>query len=386
MVYSLESQDARKRADSKSFGRPLRRVLRCVLGTVVFFMPVVILTASNVALPSIEDAMAGLPPIAEFTMAKSQDKSASAAAQRAPVRLFNGTEGCSLSLSNITFLGSGDRGHTFSTFMTCPRGDKELVAFKVAKRWDTGPVMYISSSNVEKKRALYERILANSTNEKNKNFFSIQLGTVDVPRDMLYDGMNQANERVSRKVVNVTDDAEANSLLVADIFTASSGMELGTLLRTREEAVPPVRRQIAKDLVYIYRHLFHHNVLHCDVRMNHILYSVADNQTMLIDFEEFRFYEETEEKYQIIVQEAQLWQLFALLGNACSHVGRGLDFAFDVPWGGCNPRTKNRTDVMQRLIPALEECGFDGPMVWRDETGTNMAQTYQDLARWCGLL
>lgn len=303
------------------------------------------------------------------------------------VSLFNETAGCTITpSSDLTFLGSGDRGHAFSTFMTCSNGNRELVAIKVAKTWDGKAPQYISASNVDQKRALYERMLANSDPSASK-FFSVQLGTATLQRDMLYEAMNQANEHVHRKVLNVTDD-KANSSIVADVFAVSSGDELAHVLRGRGSKQPlplDVRRQIAKDLVYIYRHLYEKGVVHCDVRMNHVLFSQADMQTMLIDFEEFRFVDEIDEKYRLGTQQEQLWQLFALLGNACAHQGSTLHFKFDVPWSSCNYRTKNKTDVIQRLVPALGECRFDSPMVWRNETGIDVAQTYRDLANWCGL-
>lgn len=300
----------------------------------------------------------------------------------AEVSLFNGTKGCSINSSDVSFLGSGDRGHAFSTYMECPNGHKELVAFKVAKTWDANLPHYISSSNIDKKRLLYDRLLAGNTTDPNlKKYVSVQFGTVTFQREMLYEAMNKANEKKIRKVVNVTDQAEAKSSLVADIFTASSSsVILGKLLRGKNKA-HSLRRQIAKDLVYIYRTLCEKSVMHPDVRLNHILYSEKDKQTMLIDFEEFRFLDNFSVVDQIASQQDQLWQLFALIGNVCE----GSDTSFEVPWGAV-PITRNKTNVMQRLVPALEMCQFERRMVWiTNSTGTDVAQTYKDLATWVGL-
>lgn len=101
---------------------------------------------------------------------------------------------------------------------------------------------------------------------------------------------------------------------------------------------------------------------------------------MLIDFEELHFIDDMSEEVRVSSQQDQLWQLFALIGNVCSNKVE----PFNVPWGAF-PKTRNKTDVKERLIPTLQECQFDQGMVWRDSTGTDVAQTYDDLITWCGL-
>lgn len=104
-----------------------------------------------------EESFMGSPPKAAFPVGNLCNSTASVAPARAEVTLFNGTKGCMLNLSDdVTFLGSGDRGHAFTTYMKCPNGYKELIAFKVAKNWDLCPPHYISSENIDKKRLTFQ--------------------------------------------------------------------------------------------------------------------------------------------------------------------------------------------------------------------------------------
>ena len=109
---------------------------------------------------------------------------------------------------------------------------------------------------------------------------------------------------------------------------------------------------------------------------------IDGNQTALIDFQRHMI-APNELAHR---QQTQLWQLLFLIADVCTDTtGDQSSMKFGVPMNSCNLRKEGEFDtasMMNRLIPAMNECKFARHFPWSNETLEGIEQTYNDLAMW----
>jgi len=299
----------------------------------------------------------------------------------ADVEFFSGRSGCSLYRPG--FLGCGFGGHVFTATMYCKGQNRGPMAFKLPYRPTSngtdadGPFHYVSNNEeIKKMKTVYQRMLVNSTEDIVSRYFGVTLGTVSIPRSMLYEVMNLGNTRCFRthnaRVVNSTEEGP----VVADVFTPL-GRSMDEVFN-QEELPPSILRHIVRDLVHIYTHLHERNILVCDVHLRHFVLSEG-NQTALIDFESAVMIDRRGEAERLRLQQSQLWLLLSMIHALCARKTKGIKN------GKCYVDKHEVVPKVSQLMQSFEQCSFDRPMTWRRDTLNNTRQTLNDLAYWSGV-
>ena len=305
---------------------------------------------------------------------------------RADVHFFNGTM-CSIE-TFLKYLGCGFHGHAYSAQLDCPNKRKTRVVVKVLTKRIKGPRgkwKYVSSTNTNEKRAVYQRLMAN-TSKNVAGYFGITEGTVSIPRAMLCDVMKQANNDRSVKIRYagiVIDQKEPQTNFIGDVlaFQDGSGSHLHGWQWSSELRTLETRRQIVRDLVDAYRHLYERQVVHCDVALGHVHH--YKNQTTLSDFEKIRVVDQENPELRFRFEQSQQLQLLSVIANVCAHVNG--TFPFKVEKRICNGHNIS-TEILDNVTLAVQKCEFDQPMLWRDRITTKETrEAYKELARWSGL-
>mmetsp|Transcript_31069 Transcript_31069/g.67233 ORF Transcript_31069/g.67233 Transcript_31069/m.67233 type:complete len:800 (-) Transcript_31069:1546-3945(-) len=298
------------------------------------------------------------------------------------VEFFSGRSGCTL--YQPMFLDCGYGGQVFTATMYCKGQNRGMMAFKLptkvvkgGNRAD-GPFHYVSTP-VDQIRALYQRMLVNSTEDVVLRYFALTFGTVSISRPMLDSLFVMGNTHCWRarlvKFVNSTEEGP----VVADVFTPL-GRSMDEVF-VRQEVSLSTLRHIVRDLVHIYTHLNERNLLLCDVHLRHFVLSEG-NQTALIDIESALMIDRRGEAERIRLQQSQLWQVLSIISVMCTRNRRPRDV---YKGGKCYVDKHEVAPNVTQLMHSFEECNFDRPMTWRRDTLNNTRQTLNDLAYWSGI-
>mmetsp|Transcript_1182 Transcript_1182/g.2944 ORF Transcript_1182/g.2944 Transcript_1182/m.2944 type:complete len:517 (+) Transcript_1182:191-1741(+) len=347
----------------------------------------------------------------------------------------------------MQFINCGCEGHLYKADMICPstsRGTAAKVLPVVVKVFtetdaDRGVTEYTTMMDphtLNRDRRLHDTLLAgrgrggrpptkngrvspsrdddddddDDDDEWVKNVFTVGLGLATVPRIMLRgtEGEGKSKRDCSCSGVgSMIDDPEND----ASSPTVSSHVPvMGKVMLYHEqirvsEAVRsllsmPERREYARQLVRMYRYMYRHRVLHCDIgNLAHFSYRLPSRTALLTDFER---YDVLSGNYHGSKFRWQTLQLIAVIGNVCNGEGKvvgGGGHREEFPIVGCcSSRWKldsmNETVYAHEAMALLGGCEFDTNFTSRallssrtteDSTGAAIRRVYEDLFKWAGM-
>ena len=371
----------------------MSRPSRSLLVTAVLFLPLIALTCiltGHAWLPStnLEEQALVAPPISTNQPPEQQGK--------VRVLLDNtaSVESCSLEETRIEFLDCGHDGDVYTAPLLgdcgiARRGEQVAVKFSTSFLNDRRQKRYLGTSRDDGKW-LYQCLVTNTTSEAEKQrimrHFIIPFATASFPRPVLETMKNQSESlcyyQNTEIILGSMDEAnDTEQVIQAKVTLFASGRDLTGMLghMTRD-----LQHRVIKDLVYIFRRMYHRGLLHNDVSPIHIIVN-SNNITSLIDYDRSKIAKDAVgwvPSFDERMRHEQ-WDLLALIGNVCynqDHV------EFEVP---PKPTPSQMDELMTRLGPVLNECGFKNKaaMEWNKELllSNNTGKTYQSLAEWCGL-
>lgn len=309
------------------------------------------------------------------------------------VHLFGERDECRLS-SGLEFLGRGNDGHVYAASMVCTnRNKKTPIAIKVPTRHTSNIGNYYvvneDAKTWNQRKELFQRMMSkNSSKDVLNRYFTIHLGSIELPLEMLRDTNRAGNHHGAVKaqrqglIVNSTDNqALQNHTIKAQVFRFTDGEKTDNILKSN--SFPQTgRQQIVRDLVFMYKYMYERDIVHCDISARHILYSGSRRETSLIDFERFLTMQ-PDTKDRTKIKMAQLWQLLVLIANMCTYAGGKPEFR---PKNNvCIKKNLNAHSVPfldEHVRPAMEQCGFAGQLDWSRFDLKSTRQAYEILSDW----
>eukprot|EP00977_Amphora_coffeiformis_P019717 scaffold7405_cov204-Amphora_coffeaeformis.AAC.15 len=379
------------------------------------------------------------------------------------VEFFDPQESCTLfesTTAEMKYLGCGYNGQVFATNLQClkhnrrPKVDDhqrqrsivvKLLTFPAnktdTKKFINGRIGTYKSDTAEteqKHKALHARLLARRNDTKSSKVlqhFAIPLGGVDVPLTLIRRAMESANHSLSMgspyrgMVYPVPEYDHRNSnnndqSIRGQVFTRlpSDAQTLRSVMDNKQQPISTSQRQsMVRDLIWIYRHMFHQNVLVCDIKMDHFLYSPSTDTTTLIDFDSVRFTIDQEtpsgsqhnnnnnQRLGLYARQWQLWQLLVMIAQVCDTEGlqqvqtqrlaadRGLLSPAGLASIVCGARGGNASLWRQAksvFANALRQCQFgrgdDSEEVihweaFENEQADRIHEIYKSMVHWSGL-
>lgn len=353
--------------------------------------------------------------------------------------------GCSLIGSSFKFLGCGFNGHAFSVLTACDTAtlqnkDEGRIVVKLTSKAvtnstlhnDTRPLgMYANETRGRSNSVLYERFFRfvhqqRMSHEERENYqkkilqhFILQIGVVHIPPSLLQYAALDFNRSVTRAmrfrgIVPLQHDPQHTddepSVVKGELYELLSGSTaipfwLGHKHNRMEEEGR--QQHVVRQLVFMYRHMYERGILHCDMKLDHLMYSPLTNTTSIIDFDVYRLNPmppqvdrelataTTEKRKKVLEtllkQKKQQWQLLVLIANICdSKAQQSQQKELPLAWGQvlCNGDEGPEialVDPQQHFAAIFDKCKFDTPMVWSADMINHTRDTYQALAEWSGL-
>lgn len=329
-------------------------------------------------------------------------------------------QNCSINGSSFRFLGCGYNGHAFAVSKECDSGNISNIPTNLVVKLRSRPLdnnktaiigFYGSegASKSRENRALFDRLSQGGEDKILKHIF-VQLGVVDIGASDIQYAISDFN-RVSthkmrfRSMVQAppppqsSDQQQPQPLPIQGKIYASldDARMISTFLGKQGSLRKEQRHyQAVRDLVFMFYYMYQRGILHCDMKLHHVMYSMTTNVTSLIDFDEhlllpLRKLDNRKKATQMesLQQKSQLWHLLIVIANVCDFKAQREQestHATKLGVGQCKPPGEHIFLRPSKTFGAIfDSCGFDRPMVWTDDMMNHAEATYHALANWSGL-
>ena len=280
------------------------------------------------------------------------------------VQLHNSKEGCRLDESRIEFLDCGHDGDVYTAPLMgdcgiARGGAKVAIEFSTTFLDGFRQKRYLRT-NRDDGKWLHRTLVTNTTSEAETQrimrHFIVPFATANFPRPVLETMKNQSetlcyqNAKVTLESVDDSKDSEQAFLAKVTLFASGqNGMDMmGHMTRD-------LQHRAIKDLVYVFRLMYDRGLLHNDVSLAHVIVG-RDNITSLIDYDRSKVAKDAEgwePSFDEHIRREQ-WDLLALIGNICYNKKGHVEF--EIP---PKPTPDEMNEIMARLEPVLNECGFE---------------------------
>ena len=334
----------------------------------------------------------------------------------------NGERPCRIGAgSEWRFLAHGGKHFLFRTALECEgtAPTSVLVRFetkltihnrKPGERRNRLVYRYVSTSR--NASSFFQQLQGNWTSGEFDDYFVRQIGDVEVPCGFVQDPDNvPLRDTKVGGVSSLTgcDTAGPAGTILAQLYHLVPGVplrkwgwhlksanpRLNACLLEETDASRERKRQIARNLVYLTRHMYRQRVMHCDWHLNHLIVEETGDgriKTRMIDFEKVRILDpDNIGSVAVNFLKQQLLQLLGLLGNICG-AATGVD-EYPVHANACGKdrwdeegyKYGTRETFVRRALSQTKGCEFGAPLKWRPSMMNATQLAYRALSTWVGL-
>lgn len=312
--------------------------------------------------------------------------------------------------TDVHILGCGYDGHAFSATLICGSAARTIVLKVAVKnvhkaRPGEPKQVYVSAGDLDTWDRVRSTLWDNTTRMMRRRF-TLPIGTVSVPtRQLLVEIDRERKESQTQhrclltlpshppvdRWSNVSSNVSPNvSPQTVGMVMEFAGVSMNR--RTLELSTSADLRNVVREIVCIYRHMYERRFIHLDISYDHFSYDPRHG-VALIDFTRHRILSATHPSL-VRFQWGQLFQLLSLVGNVCVQQNR-FRIKNRISMSGLLFDTNDSrvTSVIERDIvqwdraftSALERCEFDAqpsptPLLF----GLSTDQIYQTLSQWTG--